>query len=196
MIDGCITYYFEVTKEMSKNTSAVNHGYNSAYKEYSQLQDSYTGNKGYENSLREGAKGAQIQAANASAQQNTSLRNSGQSNAAAAILASNNQANNYNNALAQQQGAAYNAGANAVASQGTKLSAQQTEGQNKYNRAWGNVGATAGIIGSVAGGLSGICDENLKNSVKLTDTDDFFRKHKPCDFKKLRIEIKEKREEK
>lgn len=173
---------------MSKNMSSTNSGYESASKKYSQLQDQYTGNAGYDNSVQQAQKGASISASNATAQQNTAMRNSGQSSNASAIMSGNNTANNYNNAFQGQQQAAYNAGTDQLNSQGTKMQAEQVEGQNKYNRSWGNLGAGAGIGGSIMGGISSIAsDENLKESVKLTDTDEFFKKHKKKNYKDLLI---------
>lgn len=173
---------------MSKNMSSNNSGYNSAAKEYKKLQAQYTGNAGYENSLKQAGKGASVQAANTRAEQQTAMRNAGRSSNAAAILAANNVANNYNQAFQGQQNMAYNAGTDKLNSQGQYMGSQQTEGQNRYNRAWGNLGAGTGIFGSVMGGIASISDEKCKDAVKLTSgTDDFFKKHKKRNFSDLVI---------
>lgn len=83
-----------------------------------------------------------------------------------------------------------------VANQGSLLGAQQQEGQNRYNRAWGNFSVPMGMIG---GTLQAFSDENLKDAVdnnecpkcngnKWGDVDAILKKHQgPHDFKKLII---------
>ena len=97
------------------------------------------------------------------------------SKAQAANLASGKASDAYTNNFttqqqqsAQQQANAVNA-ASTVANQyataadqkATSAQMAQTEGQNEYNRSWGNIGNTAGIIGSLL-----LSDENAKDAVK------------------------------
>jgi hypothetical protein len=72
----------------------------------------------------------------------------------------NNATNTYGQNMAQRQNsmtAANNAGLSAA---GTKMGAAQTEGQNEYERTWGNWGNALGIGGSV---LKAFSDEDLKH---------------------------------
>lgn len=66
----------------------------------------------------------------------------------------NNATNTYGQNMANQQGAYQTAGGLAINAGGTMLGAGQQEGQNEYNRKWGNWGAGLGMLTS---------DERLKH---------------------------------
>lgn len=156
---------------------------------YRDAINNYTGSEGYKNALntasRETAKLAGQQANQAAAQQQSALRSSGQSGNAAAILAGNNASNTYQNAynnnIQSQQQAAYNAGLAKI------------DAENQYNNARnGNMASNTNLSGNsfqtLLGGastlLSGLSDERAKDSVS---TDDFFKRYKPRDLKKLSV---------
>lgn len=70
----------------------------------------------------------------------------------------NNATNTYGQNMAQQQNSMTAANNAAVSAKGTMLGAAQQEGQNEYNRKWGNWGAGLGIATSLLPS-----DENLKH---------------------------------
>lgn len=161
---------------MSKNMSSTNSQWESAYDQYSNLQnrassaaDKYTGNAGYENSLTEAAKGANIRAQAAGDQATQAARSAGMSKAAAANLGAQQTAQGYGSGFDTQQQNALASGSNAVSAanqavsnQSGALNSSQTEGNNRYNRAWGNTGFITGTIGSL------LSDERLKSYKKIT----------------------------
>lgn len=153
---------------MGANTNPTNSKYESAAKKYQLLQKQYTGNEGYQNSIKQAQQGATIESRAQAGQVREAAINSGMGKGSAGLLAGNAAANAYNQNFSNQQQRAYNAGTDALNSQGQYMASQQTEGQNRYNRAWGNVGAYTGMAGSVIGGLSSISDERTKDAVNLT----------------------------
>jgi hypothetical protein len=72
----------------------------------------------------------------------------------------NNATNVYGQNMANQQNARTHANDAAVSSSGTAMGAAQTEGQNEYERKWGNWGNGLGIAGSA---LKAFSDEDLKH---------------------------------
>lgn len=96
----------------------------------------------------------------------------------------NNAANTYGQNMAQQQNAMTAANNAGVSATGTKMGAAQTEGQNEYERKWGNWGNALGIGGSL---LKSFSDEDLKHyrecSKKVTV-------RSPKSIQKLKFEVK------
>ena len=103
------------------------------------------------------------------AQATTAARSAGMNKSKAAMMGSQQTANAYQNAysnaynnqmqnsaanMENQQQRYYSAGLDRANLYGTGMSSQQQEGQNEYNRRWGNVSAVTGIITS---------DEKLKH---------------------------------
>lgn len=186
---------------MGANTNSTNSKYESAAKKYQALQKQYTGNEGYQNSIKQAQQGATIESRAQAGQVREAAINSGMGKGSAGLLAGNAAANAYNQNFSNQQAKAYNAGTDALNSQGQYMSSQQTEGQNRYNRAWGNVGAYTGMAGSVLGGLSSISgsDERTKDAVNLTsgckrncskqleDAGKVLDKHRTKDYKELLV---------
>ena len=132
----------------------------------------YTGNAGYQNSLTQAGKGAAVESESAGAQAQSQARQAGMSKAQAAAMGANNASEQYGKSFTDQQAKAADQGNTAVDAQSTNVSNASTEYQNKYNRAWGNVGNSAGIAGSLVGGIvrsAAACDENLKDYYKLSD---------------------------
>ena len=118
---------------------------------------------------------AQAQAAGAQSQATTAARAAGMNKAQAAMMGAQQNAaayqNAYGNAYTQQyQGAnsnlnnqqqmAINSNTATVQGAATNMSAQQQEGQNEYDRTWGNWGNALGIGGSF---IKPFSDENLKH---------------------------------
>src|SRR5574344_69014 len=163
---------------MSKNLSSTNSQWESAYNKYNTLQnkanslsDKYSGNAGYENSLAEASKGANIQAQQTGNESLSAARAAGMTKSAAATLGAQQTANAYGNSFANQQAQAASQGQNAVSNANTSVSNQagamnssQTEGNNRYNRSWGNVGFVTGTLGSL------LSDERMKSYKKITDS--------------------------
>lgn len=73
----------------------------------------------------------------------------------------NNATNTYGQNMANQQTASQSAGGLALGAGGTMLGAAMQEGQNEYNRKWGNWGNALGIVGSGLGAV--FSDERLKH---------------------------------
>lgn len=165
---------------MSANMSSTNTDYNSAYANYQNAMQNYkdtankfTGESGYQKTLEQGSKGANVTAGGVQQQAQNAYRSAGMNKAQAANLAAGQGASAYQNSFENQQQSAANQNANAVTAAGntanqrsTAVQMQQQEGQNKYNRSWGNFGNTLGIVGSFVNSAS---DERLKESVKISD---------------------------
>lgn len=157
--------------------------------DYRNAINKYTGSEAYKNALKQASKEtaniAGQQTSQAIANQQTALRNSGQSGNAAAILAGNNASNVYQNAynqnLIDQQNAAYNAGLNRLDAEGSYNNALNG---NAINNATAS-GRTLQNITSLAGrGLELLSDENSKKAIT---TDEFFKKYKPRRMKDLSV---------
>lgn len=157
---------------MSKNMSSTNEEFESAQKKYNDLLNQYTGNAGYQNSLNQAGKGAAVESQAAGAQTQGQARQAGMSKSQAAAMGANTASEQYGKSFTGQQTNAANMGTNAVTNQGTAVTNEQTEGNNRYNRAWGNVGGIAqGVGGAVNNAtkiIPGLSDETAKNAVKLT----------------------------
>lgn len=158
--------------------------YDSSRKKYQQNIDQYTGNEGYKNSLTQAGEGAQIAANNIFAQQKNALRNAGQTNSGAAILAANNVANQYANQLANQQSMAANMGNQAVSAQEQNASLNLQGDQQRYQNNWNNVGQSLQLAGTAAQTIGMLSDENCKdNIVNLTKADAILKKHAKRDLR-------------
>jgi hypothetical protein len=72
----------------------------------------------------------------------------------------NNATNTYGQNMANQQNSSNQMNTAAISAAGTNMGAAQQEGQNEYNRKWGNWGNGLGIGGSV---LKAFSDEDLKH---------------------------------
>src|SRR5574344_108785 len=150
---------------MSKNMSSTNDEFVSAQNKYNDLLSKYTGNAGYQNSLEQAGKGAAVESESAGAQAQSQARQAGMSKAQAAAMGANTASEQYGKSFTDQQAKAADQGNTAVTN-------QQTEGNNRYNRAWGNFGAGANLVGSAIKTATTISDERAKNAVKLTSTSD------------------------
>lgn len=128
---------------MGKNSQ-----YQNAMELYNQYKNMYTGEEGYNKSLALGQKGAAQVAQGQQAASTTAARNAGLNRSAAAMLGSQQNAAAYGNAMQNQQGMASQMLGNRLNTQGNIVSSAQAEGQNEYDRAWGNVGNALGIAGA------------------------------------------------
>lgn len=163
--------------------------YDSSRKKYQENINKYTGNEGYSNSLQQAGKGAQVQAAANVAQQANALRNAGQTNAGAAILASQNLANQYNNNFANQQSNAANMGFQAVNAQGNNAQLNLQGDQQRYQNNWNNVSQGLQLAGTAVKTVGALSDEECKKKINLTKADDFLKKHRT--LKSVMLERKE-----
>lgn len=157
---------------MSKNMSSTNEEFESAQKKYNDLLNQYTGNAGYQNSLNQAGKGAAIESQAAGAQVQSQARQSGMTKAQAAAMGANSASEQYGKSFSDQQSKAADQGTNAVTNQQSAVSNEQTEGNNRYNRAWGNVGGIAqgvgGAIDTATKIIPGLSDATAKTAISLT----------------------------
>ncbi len=164
---------------MSKNMSSTNHRYEAASAKFDEAYNKYAGEAGLKSATSYANTQAQAQAnkqslragTQAGAAANKSARTSGLSKAQAALMSEqaasdttgNTYSDIYNNTRNSSLNAALQNNQAAVNARGTQLQSAQQEGQNAYNRAWGNVGG----IGSMVTGLL-TSDERLKEAVNVS----------------------------
>jgi hypothetical protein len=165
--------------------------YDTARKKYQENINKYTGNEGYKNSLQQAGIGAQIAASNIIAQQKNALRNAGQTNSAAAILAANNVAQQYANQLNAQQNQAANMGSQAVSAQGNNAQLNLQGDQQRYQNNWNNVGQGLQLAGTAAQTIGMLSDENCKDKINLTKADEYIKKHTKKSLKDMKLERKD-----
>lgn len=175
---------------MSSNMSSTNSRYEEAAKKYDEAVKQYTGIKGFENSLQQAKKGAGVEAVQAGNRAQTQARSAGMSKAAAALMGANDASNSYLSSFNNQQNNAMTMGNANLQARNNQMSAGMTEGQNAYNRAWGNVGTAANMGGQVVGGIAkamAMSDERLKH---YRDVSGKLCPKTPVSFKSLKVEIK------
>jgi hypothetical protein len=165
--------------------------YDSSRKKYQENIDKYTGNEGYLNSLKQASTGAKAAASNIIAQQKNALRNAGQTNSAAAILAANNVAQQYANQLNAQQNQAANMGQSAVSAQGNNAQLNLQGDQQRYQNNWNNVGQGLQLAGTAAQTFGMLSDENCKDKINLTKADEYIKKHTKKSLKDMKLERKD-----
>lgn len=162
-----------VDSNTSAETQNAINQYGNAINKQANINDKYTGNAGYQNSINQGLQGAAVTANQAGLQSQNAARNMGLSKGAAAMMGSQNAANAFGTNFTNQQGQAANLGQQAV--QANAMNANQLsnlaninmqEQQNKYNRSAANaarVGNVIGNVGSTLTGLFGLSDERCKD---------------------------------
>jgi hypothetical protein len=165
--------------------------YDTARKKYQENINKYTGNEGYLNSLKQASTGAKAAASNIIAQQKNALRNAGQTNSAAAILAANNVAQQYANQLNAQQSQAANMGSQAVSAQGNNAQLNLQGDQQRYQNNWNNVGQGLQLAGTAAQTIGMLSDENCKDKINLTKADEYIKKHTKKSLKDMKLEKKD-----
>lgn len=175
---------------MSSNMSSTNSRYENAAKKYDEALNRYTGMEGFKASLDMAKKGAGVEAVQAGNRAQTQARSAGMSKAAAALMGANDTSNQYLNSFNNQQSNAMNMNNAALNARSNQMNAGMTEGQNAYNRAWGNVGTVANMGGQVAGGVMkamAMSDERLKH---YRDVSSKLNPKQPVSYKSLIVEIK------
>lgn len=175
---------------MSSNMSSTNSRYENAAKKYDEAVNQYTGMEGFKASLDMAKKGAGVEAVQAGNRAQTQARSAGMSKAAAALVGANDTSNQYLNSFNNQQSNAMNMNNAALNARSNQMNAGMTEGQNAYNRAWGNVGTVANMGGQVAGGVMkamAMSDERLKH---YRDVSSKLNPKQPVSYKSLIVEIK------
>lgn len=127
-----------------------------------ELANQYTGNQGYQNSLEQGAVGADKIANAAIGSATSGARSAGMSKAQAAAMGAQTGNQAYANAFQNQQGIAQNMGQNAISAQQGVTSAQQgqagqaaSERQSQYGRASDTFSRVASGIGDATTKLAG-----------------------------------------
>lgn len=186
---------------MSNMTSNSSAGYTSAMDNYNRLNaqmeaqaKQYTGNAGYQNSLKQAALGAGQLASGMGAAIQNNARNAGMNKAQAAAMGANSMNNAYANNFQNQQNQAATQGQNAYSATnqiaGNNLQGANTEAgeqQNRYQRAWGNLGNGLSMAGNaITAGTNMFSDERTKEAVEtpkniskcLEDIDTFLFKYK------------------
>lgn len=152
---------------MSGNMSSTSAKYEAAEKKFDEAYDKYAGEAGWKLATEQAKQQAEEQSgragAKAGAEANVAARTAGLSKGRAAMLgsgaASQATADSYGNIYNSSQANALSNNQAAINAQGNRLSTAQQEGQNRYNRSWGNVGG----VGSMIGGLL-TSDERLKEA--------------------------------
>ncbi len=165
--------------------------YDTARKKYQENINKYTGNEGYLNALKQASTGAKAAASNIIAQQKNALRNAGQTNSAAAILAANNVAQQYANQLNAQQSQAANMGSQAVSAQGQNAQLNLQGDQQRYQNNWNNVGQGLQLAGTAAQTIGMLSDGECKDKINLTKADEYIKKHTKKSLKDMKLERKD-----
>ena len=172
--------------------SSTSERYESAAKKFDEAYSKYAGESGWNLATEQAKQQAEEQSgragAKAGSEANIAARTAGLSKGRAAMLGSNAAgkatADSYGNIYNASQANALNNNQAAINAQGSKLSAAQQEGQNAYNRAWGNAGGAGSFISGI------ISDERLKEAecVSCDKSEDRIAK-----FKRLSANIGKKK---
>lgn len=152
---------------MSRNMSSTSERYESAAKKFDEAYNKYAGESGWNLATEQAKQQAEEQSGRAGAkagvEANIAARTAGLSKGRAAMLGSSAAgkavADSYGNIYNASQANALNNNQAAINAQGSKLSAAQQEGQNAYNRAWGNTGGAGSFISGIL-----TSDERLKEA--------------------------------
>ena len=192
---------------MSKNMSSTSARYEAAANKFNEAYDKYAGKSGltsatnYANqqATRQATQQATRAATSAAASANKAARTSGLSKAQSALLGEKAAADTigetynsvYNNTRDNSLSSALSNNQMTINSAATNMDSAQQEGQNEYNRSWGNVGA----IGSFTTGLL-TSDARLKKAENIssdTRLERFRETSKKLDkpYKLLKINYKE-----
>ena len=184
--------YEAANKKFDEAVNKYNADVETATSDYQKVFNKYTGDAGLESATSYAQNQASQQSLRAGTQAgataNRSARTAGLNKAQAAMLAqqaaSDTTGNTYQSAYDSSRNAALNnnqttlsakqgeystrvnAAATPLNARGQQLTAAQQEGQNAYNRAWGNVGGA----GSMVTGLL-TSDERLKEAVNVSSAD-------------------------
>lgn len=164
----------------SKRFGSNNPEYNSAASNWQRAYDAtsdavnkYTGNAGYQNSIEQGKIGADYASRGAAINALGAARSAGVSKSRAATMGAEQGAKGYYDAFNSQQQQAGSLGTATVNAQNQLLQSDRDRmqsalqhKQDTYNYAWGNIGNTLGIFGSITSAMS---DSNLKNYYNISE---------------------------
>lgn len=176
---------------MSKNMASTSATYEDASKKFEESYNKYAGEEGYKLASKQATQQAEEQSGRAGSIAGSSAtqqaRNSGLTKAQSALLGkdASTQAvgNTYSNIYNSEKSNALTNNSNAVNSRAGNLQTSQQEGQNRYNRSWGNVGGVGGMVSSL------ISDERLKCFKDVSSKLDN-KTNKDEDYKLLKITYK------
>lgn len=191
----------EKMKDLKQQAAAANAQYQKDIKQYS-------GENGYNSSLKMAEQGAGTIASNSAQgaidKQNTAARTNGMGGNAAAIMAGNNAATTYNdaylNSFNTQQGQAAQQNANALnASQANMQSQYERMNKEREFRTNLGLGIAQSIVGAAGAGAqiaSLFSDENTKTDIKQVTgkIDGLLKKHYKKNYKDLIISDEKKKE--
>lgn len=185
--------------------------YQAASDEYNRIAKENSGEEGYRKSYQIGKRDAaeltDAQAGRAANQAETAYRRAGLSKAESAALAGGQNAqayqNNYNqnfqnqqNQMNAQQANRVNAASNYANQQGQMTQMQQQEGQNEYERKWGNIANTTGTVSNLLG-MFVSSDSRLKMDIKNVSAQEcsdkigtILDRHKKHDYHELCVGCK------
>ena len=185
--------------------------YQAASDEYNRIAKENSGEEGYRKSYQTGKRDAaeltDAQAGRAANQAETAYRRAGLSRAESAALAGGQNAqayqNNYNqnfqnqqNQMNAQQANRVNAASNYANQQGQMTQMQQQEGQNEYERKWGNIANTTGTVSNLLG-MFVSSDSRLKMDVQNVSAQEssdrigaILDRHKKRDYHELCVGCK------
>ena len=147
--------------------------YDNAAKKYSELQDKYTGEKGWALADSQGQDAAQRQSANAGANAaaaaSRSARTAGMTRGQAAAMGANQAANaasnSYNSAYENARSQAIQNNGNTINAQAAKLSAEAQKDANYYNAESAKYNARMGLVGGVFKGIASALSDETKKTV-------------------------------
>lgn len=154
--------------------------YDSAAAKYSELQDKYTGENGWNSARSQAKESAQevaeqaggVAGANAQAAARSAGMSRSKSIATGAQMSGNASANAYGNAYNSSLNSALANNQNAVNSQAALMQMQQQKDTNNYNSESNRYGAAMGAVGGVFNGVaSALSDENEKEITERTSSD-------------------------
>lgn len=192
-------------KAQKQYTEAINEYTDVATKQYNDAYDNskkYFGDEGYKRALELGKEGAMSASNSAISSGTNSARASGMNKAQASAMGNQSAINAYGQGLNTQQQMAYSSGQDASTNEynkangisgvyankanlyGNNLSSAQAEGNNEYNRAWGNIGGVGSLFTS---------DERLKHYKDVTSN---INKPKTESIIKYKIDINKYKENK
>lgn len=149
---------------MSANMASTSKRYEDAAKAFDDAYNKYAGEEGLKLATKYGTEQAEEQSMRAGsvagANAMRAARNAGMTKAQAAMMgqqaASDATANSYQNIYDTSRNASMQQGQNALSSRGTQLSAAQQEGENAYNRAWGNITGAGNALQTALSGIGAI----------------------------------------
>ena len=167
--------YENANKSLANQTSLLNNQTNllgeskGILDKQRSLNNLYTGNKGYQNTITQGLQGANVLSGKAGNEALQAARNAGMTKAQAAALGTGAASNAFGNNFMNQQQMAAQRGMDAVsANQG--LSGQYGNLVNQYGNQAGMYGSQSGLYGNLANMAQGEAQRKYGNSAQQIGT--------------------------